>query len=156
MKALSLWQPWASLMALGLKKIETRGWYCGHRGPLVIAATKTWNRDVFNELHAVAARLRIWDDNESTWRMIVDALATAGVKRLSDLPLGKALCVVNVTGCERTLFAARTRSEEAFGDFSAGRWAILTDGCKRFPEPIPCSGKQMLWDFPMTTDLIPR
>lgn len=26
MKAISLWQPWASAMALGLKSIETRHW----------------------------------------------------------------------------------------------------------------------------------
>lgn len=26
MRALSLWQPWASAIAAGAKKIETRGW----------------------------------------------------------------------------------------------------------------------------------
>jgi len=36
LKALSLWQPWASLMALGVKRIETRSWQTQHRGPLII------------------------------------------------------------------------------------------------------------------------
>ena len=39
--ALSLWQPWASAIALGLKKIETRSWYTPYRGPLLIHAAKT-------------------------------------------------------------------------------------------------------------------
>jgi hypothetical protein len=37
-RALTLWQPWASLVALGFKRIETRGWSTGYRGPLVIHA----------------------------------------------------------------------------------------------------------------------
>jgi activating signal cointegrator 1 len=37
-KALSLWQPWASLVALGVKTLETRSWSTSHRGPLAIHA----------------------------------------------------------------------------------------------------------------------
>lgn len=40
MKALSLWQPWASLIAVGHKTIETRSWTTSYRGPLAITATK--------------------------------------------------------------------------------------------------------------------
>jgi hypothetical protein len=39
-RALSLWQPWASLVALGHKRIETRSWSTRYRGPLVIHASK--------------------------------------------------------------------------------------------------------------------
>ena len=38
MKAITLWQPWASLVALGLKTIETRSWQTAHRGPIAIHA----------------------------------------------------------------------------------------------------------------------
>src|SRR3972149_12240119 len=40
MKAISLWQPWASLIAVGAKKYETRSWDTPYRGPLVICASK--------------------------------------------------------------------------------------------------------------------
>jgi hypothetical protein len=40
MKALTLWQPWASLIAVGAKTIETRGWSTSYRGPLAIHASK--------------------------------------------------------------------------------------------------------------------
>ena len=36
MKALSLYQPWATAIALGSKRIETRGWPTSYRGPLAI------------------------------------------------------------------------------------------------------------------------
>jgi hypothetical protein len=40
MKALSLIQPWASLIVLGEKRIETRSWPTRHRGHLAIHANK--------------------------------------------------------------------------------------------------------------------
>lgn len=40
MKALSLWQPWASAIALGAKRVETRSWETLYRGPLLIHAAK--------------------------------------------------------------------------------------------------------------------
>src|SRR5258708_5270609 len=39
-KALTLWQPWASLIAVGAKTIETRSWSTSYRGPLAIHAAK--------------------------------------------------------------------------------------------------------------------
>jgi hypothetical protein len=38
MKCLTLYQPWATLLILGAKKIETRSWQTSHRGPLAIHA----------------------------------------------------------------------------------------------------------------------
>ncbi len=40
MKALSLHQPWASMIAMGSKTIETRTWPTRYRGELLIASTK--------------------------------------------------------------------------------------------------------------------
>lgn len=49
-KALTLWQPWASLVALGVKTIETRSWSTKYRGPLAIHAAvrkppRVWTQD---------------------------------------------------------------------------------------------------------------
>ncbi len=41
MKALTLHQPWASLIAEGVKTIETRSWSTKYRGPMAIHAAKT-------------------------------------------------------------------------------------------------------------------
>nr|WP_320146014.1 ASCH domain-containing protein [uncultured Anaeromusa sp.] len=40
MKAITILQPWASLIACGAKKIETRGWATKYRGPIAIHAGK--------------------------------------------------------------------------------------------------------------------
>ena len=40
MKALSVHQPWAALIAWGEKRIEARSWFTGYRGPLLIVSTK--------------------------------------------------------------------------------------------------------------------
>ena len=40
MKAISLHQPWASMIADGKKTIETRGWFTHYRGDLLICSTK--------------------------------------------------------------------------------------------------------------------
>ena len=42
MTCLSLWQPWASLLVHGKKRVETGGWDMKHRGPLLIHATLRW------------------------------------------------------------------------------------------------------------------
>lgn len=39
-RVLTLWQPWASLVASGTKRIETRSWQTPHRGPVIIHAAK--------------------------------------------------------------------------------------------------------------------
>lgn len=39
-KAISLHQPWASMIAQGHKTIETRNWPTNHRGDLLIVSTK--------------------------------------------------------------------------------------------------------------------
>lgn len=39
MKALSIRQPWAGLIALGIKTIELRSWSTSYRGPLLICAS---------------------------------------------------------------------------------------------------------------------
>src|SRR5690349_22770127 len=47
MKAISLWQPWASLVSIGAKKIETRSWATAYRGPLAIHAAKKWTGELY-------------------------------------------------------------------------------------------------------------
>ncbi len=40
MKAITIWQPWASLLACGAKQYETRSWATSYRGPIAIHAAK--------------------------------------------------------------------------------------------------------------------
>lgn len=51
MKALTIRQPWASLIAHGVKTIETRSWRTHYRGPIAIHAGATADLDTPRELH---------------------------------------------------------------------------------------------------------
>ena len=59
-KALSLHQPWASLVQLGIKTIETRSWSTKCRGPLAIHATKR-NAKFVDMKRLVGDQLPAWD-----------------------------------------------------------------------------------------------
>lgn len=50
MKALTIWQPWASLLACGAKQYETRSWATYYRGPIAIHAAK---KSVFHVLDLI-------------------------------------------------------------------------------------------------------
>jgi len=50
MKAISLCQPWADLIALGYKTVETRYWATKYRGPLLICAAKRHDRAVQEQI----------------------------------------------------------------------------------------------------------
>lgn len=48
MKALSIRQPWAWLIAQGIKDIENRNWRSDYTGLLLIHASKTWDQKGFD------------------------------------------------------------------------------------------------------------
>jgi activating signal cointegrator 1 len=39
MKAISIHQPWASLITFGAKRLEARSWHTPYRGPILIHAS---------------------------------------------------------------------------------------------------------------------
>ncbi len=139
MKALSLWQPWSTLMSIGAKRIETRGWSTKYRGPLVIQAAKRFTQD---ERHLCMQE------------PFFTALLEGGIKTLRDLPLGALVCVVDlvdVVPTGPTLFSDAIRIpplELPFGNYAPGRFAWMTENLRRFKEPIPWKGRQQLFDVP--------
>ncbi|MEK6418463.1 MAG: ASCH domain-containing protein [Burkholderia gladioli] len=50
MKAISIRQPWAWLIAAGLKDIENRTWRTSYRGPILIHAAKGMTRDEYEDV----------------------------------------------------------------------------------------------------------
>jgi hypothetical protein len=132
MKALSLWQPWASLIAIGAKRYETRSWPTRYRGPLLICAAKTMNREVQRALLDVE---------------IQKAMVGAGI---TIIPFGMAVCLVDLVGCTRTehLTPEQIGTDRRFGDFSLGRFAWKLENVRKVP-PFAVKGKQGLFDVPL-------
>lgn len=128
-KSLTLYQPWASFMAKGLKHNETRSWQTKYRGPLAI--------------HAAA---RIPQKGEIPLDVLSLAVRTFGHWR--QWPIGKILCVVDLQDVVHPATYTPMNSIEAMlGNYSRGRYFWLTQMIHVFDEPIPARGRQCLWDW---------
>ncbi|WP_438497133.1 ASCH domain-containing protein [Paenibacillus sp. IHBB 3054] len=140
MKAITIKQPWATLIALGEKRFETRGWQTKHRGELAIHAGKQVDRDACLEPEIKAALVR------------------NGILSISMLPTGSVIGTANLKGCIQSVETwtdgyilengERVYSPEYdFGDFTPGRYAWELGNVKQLPEPIPAKGQLSLWNW---------
>ncbi|MGO9372711.1 MAG: ASCH domain-containing protein [Syntrophobacteraceae bacterium] len=127
MKAISLWQPWASLMALGHKKNETRGKYTEYRGPLAIQAAK---------------RIVIPNDPQ-----FINALQDLGLLD-QEFPQGAIVGICDLVEVERIGSHFPVNGYEyLFGNYTVGRYAWITENMRKVDPPIPCRGYQWLFDW---------
>ena len=158
MKALTLTQPWATLVAIGAKKIETRSWNTSYRGPLAIHAAKgfpAWAKDIC-----------LTEPFFSVLRSENLAGVGTGNGWLADFPLGAivATCelvhvkqideLTHFPACrafawQKRLWKLETQ-ERAFGDYSMGRFMWLLENVVVLPEPIPAKGALSLWECGLT------
>jgi hypothetical protein len=143
MKAITIHQPWATLIALGEKKFETRGWKTNYRGPIAIHASKQLLYD--HRLPKLSSTL--WEH---------------GFRKEDDFPLGCVLAIAELVDCRKVsdwltnkgmpvLHGAEDDyylddKEYAFGDYTPGRYAWELINIKRI-EPVPVKGKQGLWNW---------
>lgn len=148
MKALTITQPWATLVALGLKRLETRDWPCPEPMQLAIHAGKNL-APVGGEkgLRELCAR--------PVFRQALFGRDTPYLGS-HNLPFGAVVAIVKVNACVRTEtidFAAPAPwlelgpDEQSFGDYSPGRWAWSLTELHVLPEPIEVRGHQKLWEW---------
>lgn len=150
MKALTLWQPWASLVALGHKRVETRCWTTKHRGELAIHASANlppvWlGRSRFSPEFAdeVADVLNVRRDRDDRLGPHVDSVVRA-------LPRAAVLCIVRLRAIEPTTPALReylSQRELLFGNYEEGRYAWHVELIEKFEQPIPAKGNRLLWNW---------
>jgi hypothetical protein len=135
MKALSLTQPWATLVVAGEKEIETRSWRTNHHGMIAIHASKGFPG---------------WARGESHYPPFREAIRRHGFDGATDLPLGAIVGVVTLMGCVTTesLRDRITDKEKLFGDYSDGRFGWYLDEPTMLTTPIPCRGALSLWEVP--------
>lgn len=159
MKALTLWQPHATLVAIGAKKIETRSWPTKYRGPLAIHAAKKFPREYVRLCWREPFRSAL-------------GLSMLGLMMVQDiLPRGYVLATGELVNCvpiqkgkyswprvDRqgvdlpSFFPDRVwippkEPELSFGNYEPGRFAWVLENVKALPEPIPARGKQRLWEW---------
>jgi hypothetical protein len=125
-------EPWASLMARGHKRVETRSWSTRYVGLVAIQASRS--KECVKPEY------------------VADLCTRAGLPAIfapdHAWPLGKLVAVGELVACARTEEAVVTPQERALGDYSAKRFAFAFRDVWRLPEPIPCRGALSLWEVP--------
>lgn len=150
MKCISLLQPWASLVVLGHKKIETRSWNTKHRGPLLVHASKKddgFNRQCFYQWReGFKLDLPKWEVlpfGAIIGQVNLDGVVrTAKMKPFWNTPIG----IMN--GDKQWRLSTQ---EKLFGNYNDGRYGWLLSDHVAFDEMIPVAGSLSLWDFDMET-----
>lgn len=139
MKALPLWQPWASLVAIEAKRVETRHWPAPH-----------W---IIGQRVAIHATLRTDDlplvaTSPFAERLIAALEAGTLAEVDGKLPLGHIVATAVIDRCSEMTEASiaalleRDPDEHAFGLYRPGRFAMVLRDVERLAVPVPFKGRQ--------------
>lgn len=134
MKALSLTQPYATLVVLALKEWETRSWATRFRGVVYIHAAKNFPK---------------WAREQTNYPVFKDALAPFGYSSSTQFPLGQIIGKVEIVGCEPTHDVEPRISprERAFGDYSENRFAFEMRNPVAFKRYVTVRGALGIWNI---------
>lgn len=136
MKAITVKQPWASLIVSGIKDIENRTWKTYFRGRVLIHSSSGKSQFNFTTAQNVKLNelnLRRWYDREQIKGSIIGSVE-----------------IVDCTTEHPSIWAkknsGRLSAPKQWLDKPTYNW-VLANPIK-FPEPIPVKGKLMFWDYP--------
>ena len=178
MKAISLWQPWASLIACGAKPFETRHWapprdLIGQT--IAIHAAKKVDKDAaamatdlmygqFDNHGGLAEKLEAsWGGDDAADELMIkfgDTIMPAGCVvctarldaafQLGERAEGTAVPAGSVVRrlVSRQIPECFTVRYDDFGDYAPGRWAWLLRDIKPLIPPPPAIGRQAFFDLP--------
>lgn len=126
MKALTICQPYAHLIATGEKRVENRTWPTSYRGPLLIHAGKS----------------RDWLTGDDPAGMVFGAVVATAT--LADC--------LHINAIERREHAG-TYPWLCDHEHTSGPWCWVLTNVQALPEPVPARGAQGLWDMPWPSNL---
>ena len=129
MKAISLTQPWAQLMADGRKHIETRSWDTRYRGWLAIAASKGWT---------VADR----DCAEAF------GYDPAILPRGAIVAIGRLHQTFRTGSSDQFTLVPPGSEEEQYGNYEPDRYGWRFTEIRKLAQPVACKGALGLWTVP--------
>lgn len=173
MRCISLWQPWASLMALREKTIETRHWPLPERligQRMAIHAAKRFTPDIrafcFQEpfstvleqtgLIKIGATVDQKGFISPAFRSWLPHGALVATTQFIECVPTERCCVVDWlhSGYQVERTAGRvsrvllSEKEKAFGNYEPGRFAWLSEETEALKEPIQFIGRQGIFEVP--------
>ena len=112
--ALSVRQPWASLLVMGIKTVELRNWATSYRGPVIVHASKNIDSSAARRLH------------------------------LPNMPIGCLIGeaeLVSVEPLTPARWEELSDSHLQHGPYPGGGYAWHFDSVRAFYQPVNCVGK---------------
>lgn len=155
MKVLSLLQPWASLVVIGAKRIETRSRNTNYRGPVLIHASK---RKIPELLQLQCS----WNFDAAFHSLGGTMSPGAKLDFSRDLPFGAIIGMVDINDSKKTeLFSGLDLdikryapgrqqdhwTERQLGDYSPGRYGWLLSNPISFTHHLFINGNRGFWNY---------
>ncbi len=126
-KAITLEQPFASLVSIGAKTVETRSWFTDHRGAIAIHSGNTMKP--------------VTDSYYSS------LLISAGLD-CKRLPLGKIIAIARLVSCKKIITTEiPCYPQLAFSDFTLDWYAFELADIKPLAAPVSVPGGYQLWEW---------
>jgi activating signal cointegrator 1 len=153
-KAITLQQPWATLVAIGAKRIETRCWRTHYRGPLAIAASAKQGkegRELMGDPQCYGA-MQLYSASRYWGGMAGNPYGSviAVCNLVECLPMEAYICLPGIFDEYPELDTIR---ERAFGDFDVidkhngrRRWAFVLEDTCPLAAPVPVKGGLGIWE----------
>lgn len=129
MKVLSLTEPYATLIKIGKKKIETRSWKTSYRGKLYI--------------HASSTKIPKEYKNNTELMSLVN---------VNNLNYGHIICSCDLVDCiemtdEYIENVKKNSGEYVSGIYAKGRYAWILENVEIIKKPIEAKGHLGIWNF---------
>jgi hypothetical protein len=140
--AVTVWQPWAWLIAAGIKQVETRDWAPAYRGPIVI--------------HAAAVPKERAAEFQAQCADVEDTLALLDLPGLPErLPVGGAVAIADLV----EVLESRGHGDDRFsevdhelGNLAAGRMGWVFGEVRPLCPAVRVRGDRGLWYIPASLD----
>lgn len=143
MKAITILQPWASLVACGEKKIETRSWATRYRGEIAIHAaakhTRLQFKDPYHDILSKYYKLHVsYKEDEIPYGSLI---AIADLVDCAPFTSGV------ISGQDTILLNGEEvpENEKLFGNCILGNWGWLLENIRQV-NPFPIKGQQRIWN----------
>jgi activating signal cointegrator 1 len=148
MRAVTLYEPWAALVAAGWKEVETRSWYTSYRGPLAIHSSVHPPDKM--DISRFTFLLGGWGFEMPEFHQGCVVAVCWLVACISTELVG-----INSPKLKPPFSPRRGWTVELqMGNYDHGRWAWVLRDVQRLETPVRVRGKRNLWDWTPPADVL--
>lgn len=169
MKAITIWQPYASFITAGLKHYETRGWKTSYRGPIAIHAAQRPVGWCLKQVPPAVSDLTVSTfGKEGTRQLPVGQIIAVGelvnvwhichypgtnVDKAKYIEIGAESLTTDKHSPDFGAFIIPDPREFILGGWTPGRFAWELANVRALKDPIVAKGNQGLWNWEPETEV---